>query len=86
MYTLGDLLHSRSDNSGISKAQLIPSAMVIDSCPGDGSFFGAIYIFTVSIPNVFGQFLMSIFITPLYVSTAIAHRVLDFSHYLNSLR
>ncbi|KAJ3899200.1 hypothetical protein F5879DRAFT_977714 [Lentinula edodes] len=77
MYTLGNLLRARSGSSSSSRRPSPHvSAVVIDSCPGNASFRGAIQAFTAALPkNSLLRIPVIIFITLLYGFGIIRHRI-----------
>ncbi|KAJ3851501.1 hypothetical protein EV368DRAFT_83458 [Lentinula lateritia] len=77
MYTLGNLLRTRSgSSSGSRESSPHVSAIVIDSCPGNASFRGAIQAFTAALPkNSFLRVPVIFFITLLYGFGIIRHRI-----------
>ncbi|KAJ4480180.1 hypothetical protein J3R30DRAFT_3288462 [Lentinula aciculospora] len=73
MYTLGNLLRARSASSYFSTGV---SAMIIDSCPGDASLWGALRAFTASLPKKsLLRIPLMIFITLLYSIGIIRYRI-----------
>ncbi|KAJ4501266.1 hypothetical protein C8R41DRAFT_806576 [Lentinula lateritia] len=77
MYTLGNLLRARLGSSSSScRPSSRLSAVVIDSCPGNASFRGAIQAFTAALPkNSPLRIPVIIFITLLYGFGIIRHRI-----------
>ncbi|KAJ3809428.1 hypothetical protein F5876DRAFT_43846, partial [Lentinula aff. lateritia] len=77
MYTLGNLLRTRSgSSSGSRESSPHVSAVVIDSCPGNASFRGAIQAFTAALPkNFFLRVPVIFFVTLLYGFGIIRHRI-----------
>ncbi|KAF5327446.1 hypothetical protein D9619_004998 [Psilocybe cf. subviscida] len=73
--TLSNILHERATTAGYPDVPSSPSAIVLDSCPGNGGVEKTVKAFTTSVRGLFLKRFVTLFIRTVYFLYAIRRRL-----------